>query len=607
MIEMEISSSTEEGDEIILYGVEKTQQLKAVIPSNAKVLFFCFVFLSSLLLALESTTSYLFLPYITSDFNHHSLMSTVAIVNMLLNTVTQAPIAKFADVFGRVETLTLAVIFIVIGYICTTQCQNIETYIASQIFYILGSKAISLIIQILLAELTSLHSRVLASVLPSTPFIISAFVAPYLGQYLLLGPGWRIGVGIWAVLVPLSISPLLFLLWKYQRRGKRPGVIESYTSDASTTPRNKQKLLNGPQFTRETCSTSKSSRFEWISQLDLLGSLLFLLGLGLLLIPLTLTRSVSNGWQNRGIIGCLVTGGVVSIGFFVYDAMIAASPIVSFSVLRTRVVAMASLAGVFQMATYYLFDLYLTSYYQVVRFASPSYANLANNVFSVSSTVCAILTGLLIKRVRKMRIFLRIGATIFLAGMVTMCAVVSRNGSISLTIVAMGIYATGSGFYMTTAQACVQSFCDKNSLGPMTAFFLTCTALGGSLGSAISGAVWQSVLRSNLASRLPADHLNLLDDIIDDLNVALSFEEGSEARIAINASYQRALTVLTFIGVGSASLFWLCSLAVKCKTLDGNDINSTSELADNEFGDVHLVKAEKTTLTTHVDQHSSPV
>lgn len=88
--------------------------------------------------ALQSTVSYTLAAYVTSNFAEHSLTATTSIMASLIGGLTQLPLAKILDIWGRPQGFALMVLLLTVGLIMMAGCQNVETYAAAQVFYTVG-------------------------------------------------------------------------------------------------------------------------------------------------------------------------------------------------------------------------------------------------------------------------------------------------------------------------------------------------------------------------------------------------------------------------------------------------------------------------------------
>jgi SIT family siderophore-iron:H+ symporter-like MFS transporter len=103
---------------------------------------------------------------VSRAFGQHSLRATVSTITAVFQAVSQPPIAKFADVFGRVNAYLACVALYVIGYIIVPSSQNIYAYAAGNSIYILGITGLFLLQNIIISDISSLRSRYFWTIFP---------------------------------------------------------------------------------------------------------------------------------------------------------------------------------------------------------------------------------------------------------------------------------------------------------------------------------------------------------------------------------------------------------------------------------------------------------
>ena len=141
-------------------------------------------------------------------------------------------------------------------------------------------------LSIIVADITTLKWRGLVASLTSAPFIVNAFVGSNIATQVLERSGWRWGYGMFAILIPVALSPLLVTLFWAEQKAKRLGLV--------TVP---------AQAGQDELSSSSSSlpRRAWafVQQLDVVGLLLIGTSVALILLPLTLAPRAHGQWHNR--------------------------------------------------------------------------------------------------------------------------------------------------------------------------------------------------------------------------------------------------------------------------------------------------------------------
>eukprot|EP01053_Blabericola_migrator_P000653 Blabericola_migrator_1__652@NODE_1161_length_5239_cov_261_079660_g791_i0_p1_GENE_NODE_1161_length_5239_cov_261_079660_g791_i0NODE_1161_length_5239_cov_261_079660_g791_i0_p1_ORF_typecomplete_len593_score53_90TRI12/PF06609_13/6_7e79MFS_1/PF07690_16/7e18MFS_1/PF07690_16/2_4e13Sugar_tr/PF00083_24/1_3e06Sugar_tr/PF00083_24/0_004OATP/PF03137_20/1_8e02OATP/PF03137_20/0_0011MFS_4/PF06779_14/8_9MFS_4/PF06779_14/0_0094MFS_4/PF06779_14/3_5MFS_4/PF06779_14/2e03DUF4381/PF14316_6/1_2DUF4381/PF14316_6/4_6e02_N len=523
------------------------------------ILIYAGLFLLGTSTSLEGQTTYTFTPYITSGFAAHSMLTTVSVVYSVLNTCLKAPIAKISEVFGRFEALTLCMCCYALGYIMISQSPNVETYAASQIFYVCGFTGTLMVIQLVVADTSSLVNRTLVSIMPTLPFLWTVWAGPALGQYLLKAVGWRWGAGMWAIIIPACSIPVLIGLFIARRRSRmlakrsvqNEGLDNITRSEQSATEEN-PKLLG-----------KREDILHTINQLDLPGVVLIVGGLGLLLVPLTLPRDQPTDiWKSWRTWVCFACGIIVLCIFGWYDGYKAKYPLISLKSLKNRTIACLCASQALDWAAFYIYDTMFVSFLQVARFRSQKSAGHIQNCYSFASTGSAIIAGLLIKYTKRYRLIVWIGAFLNIAGIILMIPFRAPGHHIAWLVFAQTLIGIGGGFYATPGMVVAQGWAPHGDVGAVTALYLSSGPFGSGFGTAIAGGMWASLLKSRLRMHLPAsaDQETLVTDIAGSIVVAMSYPEGSEIRNAIVAAYSDVMHRLCWAAAGVGVVFFCSTL-----------------------------------------------
>lgn len=73
------------------------------------------------------------LPFVTSDFESHSLLNVIYVVADAMSAATFIPLAKIMDVWGRAEGFLIMTVFATLGLILMATCQNLPTFCAAYV------------------------------------------------------------------------------------------------------------------------------------------------------------------------------------------------------------------------------------------------------------------------------------------------------------------------------------------------------------------------------------------------------------------------------------------------------------------------------------------
>jgi len=215
--------------------------------------------------------------------------------------------------------------------------------------------------QIFIADTTSLINRGFWSSLPeSVAAIPTLYLGTIVADEVLEKSTWRWGYGMWAIILPVAAAPLITTMYVLQRRALKNGFTRKsiWTGEIANMPLHK-----------------RIARLVWVD-LDILGAVLMVVGLGLALIPLSLTGARnSERWKQGSTIAMLVVGVVVLAVFFLWDAKLAKTPFVPFRMIRERTVIAACLLSLLDFFHYSTFTIFFPSYLQVVGGYSPGHAS----------------------------------------------------------------------------------------------------------------------------------------------------------------------------------------------------------------------------------------
>ncbi|KAL2000902.1 hypothetical protein VTN02DRAFT_2471 [Thermoascus thermophilus] len=531
-------------------GVRKIQAISRTWTQRSLIVAYMSIFLMAFCTSLEGQTVASLSAYATSSFSKHSLISTVLVVQNVVNAVIKPPMAKVADVFGRLEAFCVCIVIYVLGYIQMAGSTNVQTYAAAQIFYSAGSTGLQILQQVFIADSSDLLNRALFAMLPEFPFLVTVWIGPMIAEAILRHASWRWGYGMWSIILPAAFLPLALTLLFNQRRARRLNLIRPRTWKG-----------------RGLWSAVKNTWYD----LDVFGLLLLSAAVTLILIPLTLAANAKHGWKNDNIVAMIVVGCacLVALPMWETSKRLAPKPLLSLHLLKQRtVLAGCTLAFFYFMAFFFSVQPYLYSYLQVVQDYDVAIAGRVTQTFAFTSTVAAFGVSLLIKFSRRYRPFVTAGCVIYIVGLMSMMLFRKEGSSFAKILGSQVLVGMGGGLLNVPVQLGVQASANHQEVAAATAMFLTSLEMGGAVGAAISGAIWTHSIPSKLQRYLPAESKQDAAEIFGKLTKALSYPMGSPTRIAINRAYQETMNnLLTLALVVSIPLIPL-SLLMKNYKLD---------------------------------------
>lgn len=104
-------------------------------------------------------------------------------------------------------------------------CTNVETYAAALVFYWVGFDGISYVLDVFIADTSSLKWRALMFAFSTSPYIATTFAGPAAAQSFYYNAGWRWGYGAFAIIIPAISLPFLLVFWYNQRLARKQGIL----------------------------------------------------------------------------------------------------------------------------------------------------------------------------------------------------------------------------------------------------------------------------------------------------------------------------------------------------------------------------------------------
>lgn len=358
---------------------------------------------------------------------------------------------------------------------------------------------------------------------------------------MLLNSTWRWGFGMWAMILPATVTPTVMVMLWMQRRAKRMGLHVGKVS-----------ILHGAK----PGSGILGKIVHVSARLDIVGALLLIGGLAMTLLPMTIAgRNNTDRWKEPSSIVLIVIGVLTFIGFLIWDGKFASNPIIPYRTIRERNVIIACCSCIIIACSDSCYRPFLSSFLQVAGFYSPGAATRVDNSQRVAYNVGALVAGLSLKYVKQTKPFIMFGVVLICLANGLPIYLTNINGqglaSEVAFITSKAILGVGRGFCQVPLQVSLQAVLQQEHIAVATAVFLSSLGFGHNIGVTISGAIWNSVLPRKLMAKFEA---NEAMEIFGSLVVARSYEKGTPERDAINECYRETQQTLAIASVSIASL-----------------------------------------------------
>lgn len=563
-------------------GVKKVEAAQRVYGRYSRWCLFIGLGLASYIYSLDASTTYAYLTFATSTFGEHSLISSITVAQSLIVAVGKPVIAKVADVSSRSTAYVGVLIFYVLGYTVIASAPNVGTIAGGIVLYAVGYTGLQLLTQIIIADITTLAWRGLVVSLVSAPFLINAFIGSNISSAVLQHIGWRWGYGMFAILVPISLAPLIITLLWAERKAKKLALLDP------------PKLRSRSSSSQPSQSGSMMARFlRSAEQLDLVGLVLLGFAVSLTLLPLTISQTVKGSWKNGSIIAMLVMGVVLLAVFGIWDLCFASRPVIAPRFVRNRSVVCAALIGFFDFMSFYLTFTYLYSFVLVVKPWSLVNATYFIQAQSVALTFFGIIAGVSMRFLHRYKYVLVIGLVVRLAGVAMMIHSRGANASDAELVWTQILQGFGGGFAAVSSQVGAQASVPHADVAIITAVVLLVTEIGGAVGNACAGAIWSNTMPVNLAKYLPWLTDEQRAELYGSITLAASYPRGDPVREGVINAYDdtmkimvTAATILSVIPVLLALAMPNWYLGDKQNAIDAADLTGRSVLDADDVEDV---------------------
>ena len=409
-----------------------------------------------LLASLDQTIVSTALPTIVGELGGLEHLSWVVTAYLLAVTIVTPLYGKLGDLYGRKIVLQGALAIFLVGSVLCGLAQGMTELIAFRAIQGLGGGGLMVSAQAAIGDVVPPRERGKWTGLFGAVFGISSIAGPLIGGFLTTNASWR---WIFYVNVPLGLVAF--------------GVL------AVTLPGKRERVEHS---------------------IDYIGTALLAAALSALVLATTL-GGTSYDWNSPFIIAMGVIA-VVGIAAFVAAERRAKEPILPPSLFRNRVFTVTSAVGL--VVGFALFGglTFLPLFQQVVRGDSPTESGLQLLPVMAGLLFTSILSGQVITRTGRYRWFPIAGTAIGTVGLLLL-AQLDRQTSTGLAALYMLIFGMGLGMVMQVLVLAVQNSVDYEMLGVATSGATLFRSIGGSLGTALLGAVFTNKLSHELAANLP--------------------------------------------------------------------------------------------------------
>ncbi|KAK6839516.1 MFS general substrate transporter [Apiospora arundinis] len=544
-------TSESDGNSTHAQGVKRVEAITSVWSKKALWSTFVLLWLVSFVAAMLGSVEGALSPYITSSFDQHGLVAVISIAARNIGGVVPLSLGKLIDIRGRMEGFIGSLLLIIVGMIMKALCQNVATYAAAQVFYWVGNVALGFIIQVFVADITSLRNRMIIFTINSTPSICTTFAGPVIAELFYYKANFRWAFVAFLIILLVFSAPVIGVLWYHERKAKKLGVIR-------------------PKSGRSRLQSVK----HYIIEFDVLGAILITAGFTLITLPFSLVSSASHSWESASIIVMIVMGVVSLVAFAVWEKYFAPVQFFPYELLMDRTVLGASMSYFIIFLSTFVWDAYYGSYLQVVSGLDIKVANYVLNAYSLTSYFTGPFIALFIRYNGHVKWPAMVGVPIYILGTALIAHFRVPGADVGYLTMCQILVGFSTGIITNMSQLALMASVNHENVAVALAIYGLFGAVGSSIGYAIAGGIWTNILPFKLAEFLPDSAKDQAASIYGSIELQMAEPIGTPIRDAVIEAYGYVMRLMVIVGASLIPLLIIAVLiwkSINVKTLEPDE------------------------------------
>ncbi|CAK1364125.1 unnamed protein product [Cercospora beticola] len=498
-------------------GIQKAEAAALVWTKPVLYATFAWIWVCFFMLALQSSIMSVASVNAYANFSTAPAYTTAQILATIIGGVLKLPIAKLLNIWGRTEGYLVFFGVYLLGILIIASSDGVNSYAAGYVLYWIGYDAVYLILDIFVADTTGLRNRAFAWGFVSTPFICTAFTGPLAGQAFLDTTTWRWAVGAFCIIQPVVFLPLAIVFKFYQRKAEKMGLLKRESSGR----------------------TAMQSFMHYFHEFDIVGCVLLMLAFVLFLLPFSLQSYGRASFTSATFIAMVVIGVCLFPVFYVWERYFARVHFVRWELIRERTVLGACVLAAVLYFSFYSWDLQFYNYVKVTYALTVRDAGYMAQIYNVGSCFWSPVFGAWVyysKRFKNACLFF--GLPLMFLGSGLMVHFRGGDYGIGYVVMCQIFIAVAGGTLVIGEDMAVMTAADREGVPMMLSIIYLASNIGGSIGTAVSTAIYGNTFTEALSRALPA---NLQDQVqkiyLGGYLLQETYNPGTVERTAINYAW----------------------------------------------------------------------
>lgn len=409
------------------------------------------------LAALDQTIVASAIRTIGDDLHGLSVQAWVTTAYLITSTITTPLYGKLSDLYGRKPFFLAAISIFIVGSALSAFSTSMYMLAGFRAVQGLGAGGLFSMALAIIGDIVPPRERARYQGYFLAVFGTSSVLGPVIGGFfagqasILAISGWR---WVFLVNVPIGLAALVVV----------------------------NKVLNIPH-------TRRDHRIDWP------GALALTVGLVPLLIIAEQGRTW--GWSSGRALLCYVVGLLGLVAFVAAEARMGDDALIPLRSFRNRTFGLTSVIGIVVGMGLFGGIAALPLYLQIVKGASPTKSGLLLIPLTAGIMLGSVISGQLISRTGRYKVFPVVGSTLMVAGMLLLHRV-GVDTPFWQTGIFMTVFGLGLGNVLQPITLAVQNAMPPQDIGVATSSATFFRQMGGTLGT----AVFLSVLFSSVGVKI---------------------------------------------------------------------------------------------------------